>query len=55
VSGPAEEEGRLLEARFERRLRTIGLFAGPLLALLVYFWNPAVTRPPGGGCSPSSA
>jgi sodium-dependent dicarboxylate transporter 2/3/5 len=34
----AAPEGR--EARVERLLKTVGLFAGPALALLVYAWNP---------------
>jgi len=28
------------EARLERRLKTIGLLAGPVLALFLYAWNP---------------
>ena len=28
------------EARLERGLKTVGLFAGPILGMLVYLWNP---------------
>jgi sodium-dependent dicarboxylate transporter 2/3/5 len=34
-----------LEARLERGLKTVGLLAGPALAILVYAWNPG-SHPP---------
>ena len=34
-----------LEARLERGLKTVGLLAGPALAVLVYLWNPGAHPP----------
>jgi sodium-dependent dicarboxylate transporter 2/3/5 len=34
------DEGTDPQTRLERGLRTVGFFTGPLLALLVYLWNP---------------